>query len=125
MSQKWKFANEMSFTRKLPRERDTLTNIQELDCGSGNVDIQPQVEHSTEDVTDDGDREATTEWRSARTQPGPETGPGSTDNVRVRIGFGPGSNDSNQTLYRTFRAFSGHSFFANKELFVVALILCS
>jgi hypothetical protein len=52
-------------------------------------------------------------------------GPGSTDNVRVRAGFLTGSNDSNQTLYRIFRAFSGHSYLAKKRLFVVALMLCS
>jgi hypothetical protein len=52
-------------------------------------------------------------------------GPGSTNNIRARAGFRPGSNDSNQTLYRTLRAFSGHSFFAKKKLFVVALMLCS
>jgi hypothetical protein len=45
--------------------------------------------------------------------------------AQIIFGFGPGSNDSNQTLYRTFRAFSGHSFFARKELFVVAFILYS
>jgi hypothetical protein len=37
--------------------------------------------------------------------------PSSSDNVRVRAGFGPGSKDSNQTLCRTFRAFLGHYFF--------------
>jgi hypothetical protein len=56
---------------------------------------------------------------------GPEPDPDSTDNVRVCAGFGYGSNYSNQTLYRIFRAFSGNSFFAKKKLFLVALILCS
>jgi hypothetical protein len=46
--------------------------------------------------------------------------------AQIMCVFGPGSNDSNQTLYRTFRAFSGHSYFLReKKLFVVALILCS
>jgi hypothetical protein len=31
--------------------------------------------------------------------------------AQIMFGFGPGSNDSNQTLYRTFRALLGHSFF--------------
>jgi hypothetical protein len=43
-------------------------------------------------------------------------GPGITDYVWVRVGLGPSSNDSNQTLYRTFRAFSGHFF--PKEKFI-------
>jgi hypothetical protein len=43
-------------------------------------------------------------------------GPGSTDDVRVRAGFGSGPNDSNQTLYRIFLAFLGHSFFSKKKL---------
>jgi hypothetical protein len=64
-----------------------------------------------------------------RAPPGPRAGPGpgpdSTDNVRVQAGFGPGSNDSNQMLNRIFRAFSGHSLFAKKKLFVVTLMLCS
>jgi hypothetical protein len=45
--------------------------------------------------------------------------------VAQMFGSGPGSNDSNQTSHRAFRAFSGHSICPNKELFVVALILCS
>jgi hypothetical protein len=44
--------------------------------------------------------------------------------VFVNIYFGPGSKDSSQTVYRTFRAFSGHRFLSNKKLFAVALILC-
>jgi hypothetical protein len=32
---------------------------------------------------------------------GPGPGSCSTDNVRVQAGFGPGLNDSNQTLYGT------------------------
>jgi hypothetical protein len=48
-----------------------------------------------------------------------------TDNVRVRSGFGPGSNDSNQTSSRTFRAFSGHSFFAKKRLVDLKMEECS
>jgi hypothetical protein len=51
------------------------------------------------------------------------TGPGLVE--QIMLGSGPGSNDRTQTLYRTFRAFSGHSFFAKKKLFVVAIILCS
>jgi hypothetical protein len=43
-------------------------------------------------------------------------GPGSTDNVPVWAGFGPGSNNSSQTLYRKFRAFSGHFFFAKRKV---------
>jgi hypothetical protein len=35
--------------------------MEELDCGSDNVNTHSQVEYSTEDVTDDEDREATTE----------------------------------------------------------------
>jgi hypothetical protein len=49
--------------------------------------------------------------------------PGSTDNVRVRAGFGPGLNYTNKTLYRTFRAFSGHYFLAMKKVFLAALML--
>jgi hypothetical protein len=45
--------------------------------------------------------------------------------AQIIFGFGPGPNESNQTFYRIFRAFSGHSFLAKKKLFVVALILCS
>jgi hypothetical protein len=45
--------------------------------------------------------------------------------AQIMFGSGPGSNDSNQTLCRTFRAFSGHYFLAKKKLFIVALILCS
>jgi hypothetical protein len=55
-----------------------------------------------------------------------EPGPGLV--AQIMFGFGPGSNDTNQTLYRTFRAFWNHSFFfffAKNKLFVVALILCS
>jgi hypothetical protein len=62
---------------------------------------------------------------------GSRLGPGSTDNVQARIR--PASSDSKQTLYRTFQAFSGHSFslslssspsfFLKEKLFVVALIL--
>jgi hypothetical protein len=37
-------------------------------------------------------------------------GPGGTDNVCIRAC----TNDSNQTLYRTFRAFSGHSLLQRK-----------
>jgi hypothetical protein len=41
-------------------------------------------------------------------------------------GFGPSSDDSNQTLNRAFRAVSGHVFFFRKEkLFVAARILWS
>jgi hypothetical protein len=58
--------------------------------------------------------------RSARAGPVP----GSTDNVRVWAGFGPCSNDGNQTSYRPFRALSG-LFFLKEKLFVLALILCS
>jgi hypothetical protein len=43
--------------------------------------------------------------------------------AQIMFGFGPGSNDSNQTLYRTFRAFSDHSFFAKKKL-QVFLVIC-
>jgi hypothetical protein len=50
-------------------------------------------------------------------------GPGQV--AQIMFGSGPSSNDSNQTLCRTFRAFSGHSVFTKKNLFVVALILCS
>jgi hypothetical protein len=41
--------------------------------------------------------------------------PSSTDKGRVPIGFGHGSNDSNQRRRRTFRALSGHSFFVKKN----------
>jgi hypothetical protein len=44
-------------------------------------------------------------------RPGP--GPGSSDNAQVLARFRPGSNDRNQTFYRTSQAFSGHFF--NKE----------
>jgi len=36
-------------------------------------------------------------------------GPGSTDILRVRAEYGPGSNDTNQTLHKTSRVFSIHS----------------
>jgi hypothetical protein len=45
--------------------------------------------------------------------------------AQIMFGSGPGSNDSNETLYRTFRASWGHSLFTKKKLFVVALKLCS
>jgi hypothetical protein len=60
-----------------------------------------------------------------RVQCGRELGPGNTDKFRVQTGFGRGSNDSNQTLHRTFRAFSVHSVFAEIKLFVAAAILFS
>jgi hypothetical protein len=53
-------------------------------------------------------------------KPGPVAG--STDNVWVHAMFGLGSNDSNETLYTTFQAFSGHSFFTRKRLFMVPVI---
>ena len=37
--------------------------------------------------------------------------------------FGPGSNCTNQNLYKTFRAFLGHYFFAKKILPVATFIL--
>jgi hypothetical protein len=52
-------------------------------------------------------------------------GPGRTDNVLVEAGFGPGPNDSNQTFFLIFYAFSGHSFSAIKNVFIVVLISCS
>jgi hypothetical protein len=54
----------------------------------------------------------------ALARPGPEAGPkpGGSDNVWVRAGFRPGSNDSNQTIHRTFRALSGHSFFRKEKI---------
>jgi hypothetical protein len=45
--------------------------------------------------------------------------------AQIMFRFGPGSNDSNETLYTTFQAFLCHSFFAREKLFVVALVLCS
>jgi hypothetical protein len=42
------------------------------------------------------------------------TGPGQVS--QIMFGFRPGSNDSNQTFYRTFRAFLGHFF--RKEKFI-------
>jgi hypothetical protein len=56
-------------------------------------------------------------------RPDPARGPGL--GAQIMFGSGPGSNDSNETLYREFRAFSDYSFFAKRKLFVVALILCS
>jgi hypothetical protein len=35
--------------------------------------------------------------------------------AQIMFGSGPGSDDSNRTLYRTFRAFSGHSFFRKEN----------
>jgi hypothetical protein len=55
-------------------------------------------------------------------RPDPPRGPGLV--AQIMFGFGPCSNYSNQTWCRTFRAFSDHYFFAEKTLFVVALILC-
>jgi hypothetical protein len=59
------------------------------------------------------------------TQPDMARGPGLVSQIMfgVRAGFGPGSNYNNETLYRTFRAFSGHYFFAKQKLFLAALIL--
>jgi hypothetical protein len=51
--------------------------------------------------------------------------PGAGLGLVAQIMFGPGPNNTNQTLKRTSRAFSGHSFIVKKKLFVVALILCS
>jgi hypothetical protein len=45
--------------------------------------------------------------------------------AQIMFGFRACSSDSNQTLYKTFLAFSDHSFFTRKMLFVLALILCS
>lgn len=42
-------------------------------------------------------------------------GPGSTDNIRVRDRFGPGSNDSSKNLCKTFRASSVHSMLKSKD----------
>jgi hypothetical protein len=50
-------------------------------------------------------------------------GPGSTDDIWVWARFGLSSNDSNQTLYKTFQALS--DLFFSKEIFTVALTLCS
>jgi hypothetical protein len=44
-----------------------------------------------------------------------DSGPQPVVRAWVRAGFGPGSNDSNKTWYRAFRAISGHSFFAKKS----------
>jgi hypothetical protein len=41
------------------------------------------------------------------------TGPGPV--AQIIFGSEPGSNDSNETLYRTFRAFWGHSFFFHED----------
>ena len=43
----------------------------------------------------------------------PRSGPGSTDILRVTAEFGPGSNDTNKTLYKTFPVFSVQSFSKN------------
>jgi hypothetical protein len=52
-------------------------------------------------------------------------GPGLGLIAQIMFGFRPSSDDSNQKLYRTFCAFLGHSFYAKKNLFAVAFILCS
>jgi hypothetical protein len=57
--QKWKFSDEMFFIHKFLRERETITNTDELGCDSENVNNQSQVEYSTEDITDNEDREVT------------------------------------------------------------------
>jgi hypothetical protein len=36
--------------------------------------------------------------------------------AQIRFGLGPGSDNSNQALYRAFQAFLGHSFFAKKKV---------
>jgi hypothetical protein len=43
--------------------------------------------------------------------------------AQIMFRFGPGSNNTNQVLYRTFEAFSGYSLSAEKKLFVDALVL--
>jgi hypothetical protein len=57
--------------------------------------------------------------------PDPARGPGLGLVAQIMFRSGTASNDSNQALYRTFQAFSGHSFFAKKNLFVVTLVVCS
>jgi hypothetical protein len=49
-------------------------------------------------------------------------GPGPGLAAQVMLRLGPGSNDSNHTLYSTFRAFSGHRSITRKKLFAVAVI---
>jgi hypothetical protein len=41
------------------------------------------------------------------------------------FGSGPGSNDSNQTLYRTFRVFRAIPFFPKEKVCVAAIVSCS
>jgi hypothetical protein len=36
--------------------------------------------------------------------------------TQIMFGSGPGSNDTNQMLYRTFQAFSDHSFFYKEKV---------
>jgi hypothetical protein len=45
--------------------------------------------------------------------------------AQIIFGFRSGSNDSNQTAYRIFPAFLGHSFYHKEMLFIVTHILCS
>jgi hypothetical protein len=46
---------------------------------------------------------------------GPGLGPSLGLVAQIMFGFGPGPNDNNQTLYGTFRTFSGHYCFAKKS----------
>lgn len=61
-------------------------------------------------------------------QPHTAQGPrlsGTSDNVRVRAGFGSVWNYSRQMLYRTFWSFSGLTFFLRRKTYsYLALILC-
>jgi hypothetical protein len=43
--------------------------------------------------------------------------------AQIMSRFGPDSNGTIQTLYKTFRTFLDHSLFANERLFVQAFIL--
>jgi hypothetical protein len=57
-------------------------------------------------------------------RPNPARGPGPV--VDIIFGFGPGSNDSNQSYIKHFGLSRViHSLFAQKKLFSLALALCS
>jgi hypothetical protein len=56
-------ADEVPSMHKFLRERETVANMEHLECVCEIVNTQPQVKCNTEDVTNDEGREATTDHR--------------------------------------------------------------